>query len=175
MFMFKKIVSLILMPLPFGLLIGFAGLFLLIFTRRQKTGKVFVSFGLIFIALTSYSPFADILLSPLEKTYKKYQPDQKKISYVVVLGGGHTTDFALPLSSQIASASLTRLVEGISIYRENPGSRLIVSGWQGRYDPVPNAAVMASLANALGVPLDDIIMEPRPKDTKDEARLISIC
>jgi len=172
MFTFKKIVSLILMPLPFGLLMGFFGLFILCFTQRQKTGKMLVSFALIFIALISYSPFSNLLLSPLEKTYKKYDSNQKKISYVVVLGGGHISDLDLPLSSQIASASLTRLVEGIIIYRENPGSRLIVSGWQGRYDPVPNSALMASIANALGVPLDDIIIEPRPKDTKDEARLI---
>ncbi|QTA82000.1 DUF218 [Desulfonema limicola] len=172
MFTFKKIISLILMPLPFGLLTGFAGLFLLCFTQKQKTGKLLISFCLIFIAIISYKPFANLLLSPLEKTYTKYEPAQSKISYVAVLGGGHTTDFTLPLSSQIESASLTRLVEGIIIYRENPGSRLIVSGWQGRYDPVPNSAVMASLANAIGVPLDDIIIEPRPKDTKDEARLI---
>ena len=170
--MFKKIVSSILMPLPFGLLIGFSGLFLLFFTKKQKTGKLLVSFGLIFIALISYSPFSNLLLSPLEKTYEKYKPSQKKINYVVVLGGGHTTDPDLPLSSQIASVSLTRLVEGIIVYRENPGSTLIVSGWHGRFDSVPNAVVMADIANALGVPLDDIIIEPRPKDTKDEAKLI---
>jgi uncharacterized SAM-binding protein YcdF (DUF218 family) len=62
-------------------------------------------------------------------------------------------------------------VEGIRIYRNLPGSKLILSGGGG-FDPVPNAKIMANVASILGINDSDMILEPDSKDTKDEAILI---
>ncbi len=162
------------MPLPFGLIIALTGLYLLWFTKKQKTGKLCVSISIAFITLLSLNPVADHILSPLERTYDRYNNDHdhQKIKYIVVLGGGHVSDPDIPLSSQISSASLSRLIEGVTIYKKNKGSKLIVSGWSGKDDNVSNAMLMANIAKSIGVPAPDIIIEPRPKDTKDEAKTI---
>jgi uncharacterized SAM-binding protein YcdF (DUF218 family) len=153
----------------------FLGLYLLWFTTKQKTGKILVSAGLIILTLFSCSVIANKLLRPLEKKYDSFEmkgsssvskiEDESAIKYVVVLGGGHTSDPELPLISQIGRNSLVRLMEGIRIYRKYPGVKLILSG--GRvFDPVPEADTMARVAMEIGVPENDIILEPNQKIQK---------
>ena len=181
MFILKKIISCFLYPLPLSLWISFLGLYLLWFTTKQKTGKILVSAGLIILTLFSCSVIANKLLRPLEKKYDSFEmkgsssvskiEDESAIKYVVVLGGGHTSDPELPLISQIGRNSLVRLMEGIRIYRKYPGVKLILSG--GRvFDPVPEADTMARVAMEIGVPENDIILESKSKDTKDQAKII---
>ncbi|WP_250655450.1 ElyC/SanA/YdcF family protein [Alkalimarinus coralli] len=154
------------MPLPLSLIIILIGLVLLV-GGRQKLGRVGVALGCLVIALSSSMPFAQLITKPLERTYPAYagQP----VSYVVVLGGGHVTDDYLPVSSVLSSASLTRLVEGIRVYRLNSGAKLVLSGYSGS-DSVPHAIAMKRVALALGIPEQDIIAEPRPRDTREEAQ-----
>lgn len=174
MFLIKKVISQFLFPLPLCLGISFMGLFLLCFTQRQRLGKAFISIGLITLMLLSYGFISDRLLRPLESRYAPYVGEgaadipKHPVRFVVVLGGSHTSDPKLPLTSQITDSSLVRLAEGIQIYRKQPGSKLVLSGGKV-FDPVPNAEVMAGLARDLGVDRDDIIVESRPKDTNDEA------
>jgi len=175
MFILKKIISAFLYPLPISLLISFLGLYLLWFTTKQRAGKILVSVGLVILTLFSYRVVADKLLRPLERQYDTFDikkssvvpktEDEPAIKFVVVLGGGHTSDPDLPMISQIGRSSLVRLVEGIRIYRKYPGAKLLLSG-------SGVAEVMARVARELGVPERDIILESKSKDTKDEAVLI---
>ena len=132
------------------------------------------------ITLLSYGGISDRLLGPLEKVYPPYNFESSNnvpsgkgdIRYVVVLGGGHTSDPGLPATSRINESTLNRLVEAIRIYRKNPGSKLLLSG-SGIYDPVSNAEIMADVALLLGVDERDIILESVSMDTKAEADIIS--
>jgi uncharacterized SAM-binding protein YcdF (DUF218 family) len=171
--MFKKIVSPMLYPLPLSLEILILGLIVLLVTRRQKTGKILVFSGVLLLAASSYGFFPDRLLRPLESRYPPVTDSGSitNVKWVVVLGGGYTSDASLPVTSQLSGGSLARLVEGIRLQRMVPGSKLILSGG-GAFDPVPNALVMADLALALGVKDADIVLETLSKDTKDEARFI---
>ena len=69
MFIFKKLVAPLFFPIPICLEILFLGLFFLWFTRRQKTGKIVVSIGVIFLTVISYSAISNMLLRPLESKY----------------------------------------------------------------------------------------------------------
>src|SRR6185295_8006366 len=102
---------------------------------------------------------ADALLLPVERVFPIYaRGNTPPVKYVVVLGGGHNWDPSLPVSSQLSDQSVKRLIEGIRIFRENPGSKLVLSGgsWP---DSVPNARLLADLAQQLGVASDDILAE----------------
>ena len=48
------------------------------------------------------------------------------MSYVVVLGGGYTWNPEWAPSSNLISNSLPRLTEGIRLWQENPGSKMIL-------------------------------------------------
>ena len=177
MFTLKKIILAFLYPLPLSILLSFLGLYLLWFTTKQKTGKIVVSVGLAILTLFSYSIIANRLLRPLERKYDTFEivvsetEDKPTIKFVVVLGGGHTSDPELPLLSQMNTHPVIRLMEGIRIYRKVPGSRLLLSGGSG-FDLISEAEMMARVAREMGVPDRDIILESKSKDTRDEALFI---
>ena len=173
MFLFKKLVALLFYPVSIAMEAMLFGLFLLWFTRKQKTGKVVVSIGVGIFALFSYAGLSNILLRPLEYKYPPIisHADARDAKWVVVLGGGHTSDPQLDVTSQIGEETLARLVEGIRLHKMTSGSKLILSGG-GVFDPVPNAKVMADVASVLGVERRNIVLESISKDTKDEARII---
>lgn len=127
LFTLKKVIGNMLLPLPLILLIIGAGLALLWFSRFQKTGKIFISIGWLALLLLSLQPIADRLLRPIESTYPTWNNSQK-VDYIVVLGGGYTWNPQWAPSSNLINNSLPRLNEGIRLWRENPGSKLIFTG-----------------------------------------------
>jgi uncharacterized SAM-binding protein YcdF (DUF218 family) len=173
MFLFKKITGLILSPLTVCIVLLVSGLFLLLFTRRQKTGKFTVTLGVAFLLFMSYDALPDRALGILEHKY----PPLKEINsisdvkWIVVLGGGHSSDPNLPVASRLSEESLSRLIEGVIIHKRLPESRMLLSGGN-IFDPVPESKSMAELAIILGIDKDDIHEEPAGLDTEDQAILI---
>lgn len=147
------------------------GLFSLWFTKKQKAGKLIVSLGVLLVIAFGYNSIPNLLILPLERSYPKYEKSDINVKHVAVLGGGSSSDNQIPLSNWLSSPSLGRLVEGIIIYKKNPGSLLILSGYSEK-DKKSNAEVMADVAISLGVPKNDIILEKLPKDTYEEVLLI---
>lgn len=173
MFLFKKITGLLLSPLTVCITLLVSGLFMLLFTKRQKTGKAIVALGVVFLLFISYDALPDRVLGTLEHKF----PPLKNIEsvsdakWIVVLGGGHTTDRNLPAASRLSGESLVRLVEGISIHKRLPHSKMILSGGN-IFDPVPESKCMAELATELGINRNSIIEESSGLDTEDQAILI---
>ena len=79
---------------------------------------------------------------------------------------------ALPITSQLNNNSLQRLVEALRIYKLHPEARIITSGHHNR-DIVSNAEKMKRSLILLGIPEQKIMTENFPKDTEEEAQLIS--
>jgi uncharacterized SAM-binding protein YcdF (DUF218 family) len=149
------------------------GLILLWFTRKQKAGKIVVTLGMGFLFVFSCSFGSESLLRPLEHKYPPLITSEglSSVSWVVVLGGGHTLDPRLPVTSQISNVGLSRLVEGIRIFRGFHGSKLILSGGSV-FEKVSNAEIMAGVAKAIGIKEEDILLETTSRDTAEEARAI---
>jgi uncharacterized SAM-binding protein YcdF (DUF218 family) len=176
-FLFKKIASTFLFPVPLCLEIMVVGLFFLWFTRKQKAGKILVTLGVALLAVLSYGTFSDMLLKPLEYSYppKPGIEEIRRAKWIVVLGGGHTSDPTVPISSQLSEESLNRLVEGIRLQNQlqkmNPEAKLLLSGGSA-FDPVANAEMMARVALSIGVSRQNMVLETASRDTEDEAKII---
>ena len=173
MFLFKKIVAPIFFPLSICIEILLLGLFFLWFTSRQKAGKIIVTLGTIFLLLIGCNTVADMLLNTLESKYPplKEVSALTRIKWIVVLGGGTSSDPKLPITDQLSAASLVRLVEGIRLHRVLSNNKLLLSGGI-TYGSVSEASVMAEMAIALGIDDNDLVLESKSKDTKDQARFI---
>jgi len=173
LFVLKKVIGGLLLPLPFLLLVMAVALVLLWFTRWQRAGKVCFLVSWLVLALLSLQPVADWLLRPLESTYPTYQTQPAQpAKYIVVLGGGYTYNPEWAPSSNLINNSLPRVAEGIRIYRENPGAKLIFTGGKALGNPVSSAEVAAKVAVSLGVPQEDIITLDTPRDTHEEAEQV---
>ena len=176
MYLFKKIVGPLLFPAPLCLWVLAAGLVVLWFTKRQRTGKILVTVGAVLLLLFTNGLFSDLLLRPLEYRYLPLLADgeaglRPPVKWIVVLGGGHFRDERMPPTSQMSATALARLVEGVRLHRLLPGSKLVTSGG-GVGAQATEAYIMAEAAKALGVDPDDIVLEPNSRDTKDQAAFV---
>jgi uncharacterized SAM-binding protein YcdF (DUF218 family) len=173
MFLFKKIVAPFFFPLSICVEIFLAGLFALWFTRRQKTGKILISIGVILLATMSYSAVSDSFLGTLEYKYLPITDASnfQDVKWVVVLGGGHVSNPKLSITDQLTDTSLVRLVEGIRIHKKILNSTLVLSGGSV-FSSTSDADTMAKMAMALGIEKKEIVLESESKDTKDQARFI---
>lgn len=174
-FILKKLLTHLCYPLTLCLL-GFAvGLFLLRKERFRRAGKFSLALGITMLFLFTFSPLPSWLLQPLEWRYTplNYGPGDvvPEVPWVVVLGGGHSGTDKLPPTARLNRATLARLVEGVRQWRLHPGSTLVLSGGSV-YGETPNAEVLASAAESLGVDRADILIEAESKDTHDEAVLL---
>ena len=164
-FQLKKLLGMLLMPIP--LVLVALGVGLLLLRRRPRTGKGVIAGATLFLLLTSWNPVADSLLAPFEDDFPIFDVRQP-VAVVVVLGGCHVTDDSLPPAAQLCATSLHRLTEGVRILAANPEARLFVSGFAG-VDRRAHADVLREVAIALGVEATRIEAFPEPRDTAEEA------
>lgn len=172
MFLVHKIFSRLLFPVPLSLEFLLVGLFLLWFTRRQRAGKALVTCGALLLLGLSSAFFSNALVRPLEQRYPPLVvvhsgPGAPAITFIAVLGGAGNDDPDVPITSHISPDLMVRLIEGVRLEREIPGSKLILSGGHD------SAEGMARVAEALGVSAADIRQLAEPRDTEDEARQIA--
>src|ERR1700690_2544093 len=127
----KKFIASLFFPLSISLELLLIGIYLLLFSKRQTSGKVFVILAFLVLAAMSHKIPSEQLLEPLESKYhaitdvQQQLPEEiRHVRVIVVLGGGHSANLNLPESKRISATSLERLVEGIRLYRMIPGSKL---------------------------------------------------
>ncbi len=179
-YLMKKLVQPFLQPLPLCLALAAAGLVFLWFTRRQKLGKVLATSGLGLLIALSFPAVSDWLVRPLEYAYLPVasaalatEADQRarEAKWIVVLGGGHREDLRMSPEDLVSLPALPRVIEGLRLHRELPGTRLVFTGGNGTYG-FSDAQAGGELARALGVPSEDVVLETGPRDTEEEALVI---
>jgi len=167
----RSFFSLLILPLPlFWIMLTVA------FVLHQKKNKIWpkriFTIALIWLAAVTTPFLPELLVKNLENRWPVFSLDRwsgtEKPVHILVLGGGHVNDYRLPETSQLSGAALSRLTEGIRIYRQLPGSDLITSGFRGKED-VPQAKVLAEAAVCLGVEPTRIKMQTEPRNTWMEA------
>jgi uncharacterized SAM-binding protein YcdF (DUF218 family) len=177
MFLFKKIASRLIFPVPLSLELIWMGLFLTWLRPQRQLGKWMTMSGVLILTLLSFHPVSTVLLQPLESEYPPLliasQADgqafshSQHVAWIVVLSGGAVVEPAFPLVSQLSSATLMRLVEGIALYRNIPNVKIVLSGSQFE------TQLMFQFARTFGVSEQDLVFESRSRDTKDQARFVA--
>lgn len=164
----KKFIGAWLMPLPFSVVVLAIGCVLL-WCRRERTARWLLTFGLAVLIVCSCTAISDLALQPIEERYPKWQGGAEKIDYVVVMGAGQGEAPRLPLTNRPNTAAVYRLLEGVALYRANPGSKLVLSGG-GKKES--HAILMAQVATGIGVPASDIVLQTTSLDTEEEVGLL---
>jgi len=171
LFLLKKIGGELLSPLSLTLLVLAIGLVLLWFTRRQRLGKLLVTVGFLVFALLAYGALGGPALRSLERDYLPMKSPPAGIQWIVVLGGGASSDPELPAPQRASPATLARTVEGVRLQRLLPGAKLVLSGgavFTGGVD----AETMAAIAQELGASREAIVLDTVSPDTESQARIL---
>src|SRR5215212_810242 len=174
MFLFKKLVAPFLMPVPFCLALILLGLALLWLTRRQRAGKWLATAGALLLLLLGYGFVSSRALAGLERRYAPaadVSAAAGRVRWVVVLGGGSSADEGLPAVLRLSEGSLARLVEGVRLHRQLPGSRLLLSGG-AVFGSDADSETMRALAVELGVDPAALDLDPDSPDTETQAEVV---
>ena len=177
MFSLKKYLAPLFSPLSICIELMAFGLVLLVFSRKQKTGKFFVVLGMVVLVMCSYEGVSGRILRTLETQYPplnvaELMPHEngkfgeRSVKWIVVLASGISRDQTLPVQLQISHHSRVRLMEGIRLHRRLPGSKMILTGGIG-FDGPPEATTLSRVAEELGVAKSDMVLEVESRDTKD--------
>ena len=170
LFLLKKIISMLIMPINIVLLLLLMSVFY--FRGRPKTSFKYLISAFLLLFVSSMPVVSDKLMVNIEDNYDTFTRSSKPVDYIIVLGGWHENNAALPVTNQLNVDSLQRLVEVIRIYKLHPEAKIITSGHHA-IDEVSNAQKMKRALVLLGVAEQKIITENFPKDTEEEAQLIS--
>jgi uncharacterized SAM-binding protein YcdF (DUF218 family) len=172
MALLKSMVALALFPLTLASILIALGLVLLWFSRRQRSGRMVATTGLAILLVASYGA-ARPTLKYLERSYPPASAaDVAQARWIVVLGGGTYSDPALPVTARLGGSTLARLIEGIRLQRQAPGSRLLLSG-AAVYGYGSDAQAMSAVALSLGVPAASIVLDDASPDTETQAANIA--
>jgi uncharacterized SAM-binding protein YcdF (DUF218 family) len=170
LFLLKKIISIAIMPINIVLILLI--LSLLYFRKHPNKSLKYLISAFLFLFVFSMPIVSNTLMVSIENNYEAFTRSSKPIDYIIILGNSHSSNDDLPVTSQLKIPSLQRLVEALRVYQIHPEARIITSGYAGD-DPVSNAEKMKQSLVLLGVPERKIITENFPKDTEEEALLIS--
>ena len=172
---FKDFLLGIFSPTPVIIILLILGIILL-FKNKIRKSKVVLSTSLILFSLCSLDPVVDLLLNISENKYPPFKVsslnEENKIKYIVVLAGGYGAGIDLPLSSELAPYTLTRLVEGIVLHKAIPGSKLIFTGkgWAKKSE----AQAMNEMALNLGVSSKNIILDEVSSNTFEHTKNLKV-
>jgi uncharacterized SAM-binding protein YcdF (DUF218 family) len=175
----EKMTPILLLPVPLCATILLTGLFLLCCTKKQAAGKVAVFVGVAILLVLGNPAFSNILLRPLEHQYPRLvlpsdpqtTSQVRNAKYIVVLGASEISDPQTRMSNQAREDSLIRLVEGIRLYKQLEGRKLVLTGGPGR-DAYSMAEYMAVAAQGLGVRRQDMILETKAEGIEEQAQLV---
>jgi uncharacterized SAM-binding protein YcdF (DUF218 family) len=174
MFLFKKLLGPFLMPVPVCLSLLLLGLALVWFTRRQRAGKWLATAGALLLLLLGYGFMSSKVLAGLERQnapVTDVSAAAGRVRWVVVLGGGSSADEGLPAVLRLSEGSLARLVEGVRLQRQLPGSRLLLSGG-AVFGSDSDAETMRALAVGLGVDPAALDLDAVSPDTETQAEVV---
>ena len=150
-FILKKIISFFLMPVSVGLMLCLITLYFL-FSSKIRKAKFFLSLTFIWFFLISFVPFSNALIKPLEDTYPRIGNEINNAQYVLLLGGNFQE----------------RAYEVLRLYEKIENLKIITSGYGGA-KTISDAQESKEKLIELGVKEENIITQPLPKDTRQEA------
>ncbi len=200
LFLFKKIVSVFLDPVPVVLMILVLAWLMLLWARRgrssllENSGEVLADysvprkrrkpgalamFSIFFAALLLYVSSIgwgmNQLFFALERQYPPLQIDQQQVGdlhpdFIVILSGSHVYFPERPITSRLAGATTARLIEGLRLQRQFPDAKLVMLGGVMKEGWPSVASEMGEMAKMLGYE-GEVLLEEASRDTKENAIL----
>ncbi|MFT4727284.1 MAG: uncharacterized SAM-binding protein YcdF (DUF218 family) [Granulosicoccus sp.] len=164
-FLLKKLVSKLVHFIP-GLLVLM--LLALLFVKRfPRTCHSIIFLSVCVLLAASSPPVSDTLVSYLENQNPVVQTIPVDTHSILILGSGHTWALDRPPNSVLSATALSRVTEGIRLWKKSPDTMLVTAGPK-LYSVIAHADVAANMALASGVSADKVVRFTDTMDTVQE-------
>ncbi len=147
---------------------------LLLWTRRQRLAKTFLSFGGLGLIVAGFTPLGSLMMLPLEDRFPRpVLKNEAELRGIIVLGGF----FSDPLMAQkrkvmALNEAAERIIASTALTKRFPKARFILSGGSSQIilSKLPEAKVVKQyLLPALTIPPDRVELEDRSLNTYENA------
>ena len=146
---------------------------LLTFTAWRRTARGLLLGAAMALLVGGLMPVGDVLLRPLEDRFPRaeLERDPGRFAGVIVLGGAEDNRAMGRRELAALNEAAERYTEGVALSRRLPAVRLVFTGGSGAIlrDEPPEAAAAGRLFEALGVPVERIVLESQSRDTWENA------
>lgn len=153
--------------LPSGLIFicATSGLILLSARKARRVGVSLLAAAAALYLIFASGPISSWLLGSLELKYPPLISNKpvENVDTILILTGYARSDPALPISSQVNSASAFRIMEGLALSEALPEAEILISGG----GEIPS--VMKRVLVSLGAPADKISIEDKSINTYKSA------
>jgi uncharacterized SAM-binding protein YcdF (DUF218 family) len=173
-FALSKIIGFFVVPSNFIVLLGVAGLVLLVARRRRLALALLVT-SIVLLVVAGFSPLGNALLLALAERFPPWQQGSAGApDGIIVLGGAIDSESSAARRDIELDASAERILEMLRLARRYPAARIVYSGGSGNLlvASVSEAPFAGQLLQEFGVSADRIILEPRSRSTAENASFV---
>src|SRR5713226_262505 len=170
-FFLSKTLGLMLLPSNFLIGVGIVGVILLL-TRWAPLGRKLTVASVVLLAICGFSPFANLLLYPLESRFPPWDQRQGAPDGIIVLGGSIEPDLSAAHGVAVFCTSVDRIIATAVLARRYPNARIVFSGGNANLvssDAAKEADFAMPVLESFGFAKDRLIMERRSRNTYENA------
>jgi uncharacterized SAM-binding protein YcdF (DUF218 family) len=170
-FALSKTLGVMLLPTNLMILVGIAGLILLL-TRFARLGRKLLVAGIALLAICGFSPLGNLMLYPLEARFPPWDDTKGAPDGIVVLGGSIEPDLSAARGTVVFTGSVDRIIAAAALAHRYPQARIAFSGGNANLvsdDAAKEADTARAVFERLGVAKDRLLMERQSRNTLENA------
>ncbi|MDO9381786.1 MAG: YdcF family protein [Hyphomicrobiaceae bacterium] len=169
----SKVLTFLLQPSTFLLVLIVAGLLLQRSQRRQRLGIRLIATGAAGYFIAGILPLSNLLILPLEQRYAGIPAPaaDEKITGIIMLGGFEDGWVSKGRGGVALNEAAERLTEGVRLALKHPESRVIFTGGVGGLlsGGTDAATPIGQLLQDWGIAADRIVLEGKSRNTLENA------
>jgi uncharacterized SAM-binding protein YcdF (DUF218 family) len=168
-FISSKTASLLLVPSNLLLLIGLAGVALLL-TRWRRLGKVMAAASVVLFLVCGFLPVGGLLDHVLENRFPPWDPARGAPDGIIVLGSAIDAELSQARGATVLTDNAERVTGIARLARAYPKARIVYSSGNGSLFGGPaEADYVIPLLESFGVPAARVTLERRSRNTYENA------
>lgn len=161
-------------PMVICLLLQFIG-WLVWWKQKKRLGPTLIAAGTLVLSIGGLSGLTHESRRAMEYSFTPVDTrtvDSAQSSLIVVLGTGFNDDSDMPANSQVSGTFLSRILEGVRIYRRSQNVRLLISV-AGEADEESKVGFLSDMIALLELDADRVSLITTAESTADEAQLVA--
>jgi uncharacterized SAM-binding protein YcdF (DUF218 family) len=168
-FLLSKTVAFLLLPSNFLVLLGLVGIIPMA-ARRKRVGLGLVLTSVVLLAIAGWWPTGSLLTHALESRFPPWTATRAPDG-IVVSGGAINSRLSHEFGQAVLGDEADRVLAMAKLARAYPAARIVYSGGDAslRGNREPEANFVAPLHEGLGIPSDRVTLEPRSRNTAENA------
>lgn len=169
-FTLSKTVAFLLLPANLIVLLGLAGLALMV-TRFRRAGRRLAFASLTLLLIFGLFPFGTLLSHILESRFPAWDSSRGAPDGIVVLAGAISPDLSRDYGTPIIGSDAGRITAIAKLARAYPDARIVYSGGDGslRGDGPKETQYLPPLLDDFGIARERVTLEPRSRNTVENA------